>query len=175
MFEHYVRAMNVLHRLCMVIAGLCLLIITLIIPWGVYSRYVLGYGSQWPEPIAIILMILFTFSAGAVCYRENLHIAVMMVPDMTSGIARTLIAWFIELCMLGTSLFLLFFGWGLVRTTWNQVMAQMPVIPVGLTYLPIPLGGLIIALFVIERLWSGRFFAPAEGEIPFQSPAGDAN
>jgi len=55
------------------------------------------------------------------------------------------------------------------------VMAQMPVIPVGLTYLPIPLGGLIIALFVIERLWSGRFFAPAEGEIPFQSPAGDAN
>jgi TRAP-type C4-dicarboxylate transport system permease small subunit len=175
MFERYVRAMDVLHRLCMVIAGLCLLIITLIIPWGVYSRYVLGYGSQWPEPIAIILMILFTFSAGAACYRENLHIAVMMVPDITSGIARTLLAWFIELCMLGTSLFLLFFGWGLVRTTWNQVMAQMPVIPVGLTYLPIPTGGLIIALFVIERLWSGRFFAPAEGEIPYQSPANDAS
>lgn len=169
MFDRYVRAMDVLHRLCLVIAGLCMLVITLIIPWGVYTRYVLGTGSQWPEPIAIILMIVFTFFAGAVCYRENLHIAVMALPSMTSGIARIVLGWVIELCMLGTSLFLLFFGWGLVKTTWNQVMAQMPVIPVGLTYLPIPIGGAIIALFVCERLWSGRFFAPAEREAPFSS------
>lgn len=169
MFARYVRAMDVLHRICMVIAQLCLLVITLIIPWGVYTRYVLGTGSQWPEPIAIILMIVFTFFAGAVCYRENLHIAVMALPSLTSGIARTLLGWFIELCMLGTSLFLLYFGWELVKTTWNQVMAQMPVIPVGLTYAPIPIGGGIIALFVIERLWSGRFFAPAEADPPFQS------
>jgi len=169
MFARYVRAMDVLHRICMVTAGLCLLIITLIIPWGVYARYVLGTGSQWPEPVAIILMIVFTFFAGAACYRENLHIAVMALPTMTSGIARTLLGWFIELCMLGTSLFLLVFGWELVQLTWYQVMAQMPAIPVGLTYAPIPIGGGIIALFVIERLWSGRFFAPAEAEAPFQS------
>ena len=98
--------MDVLHRLCMVIAGLCLLIITLIIPWGVYSRYVLGYGSQWPGRLPSFLMILFTFSAGAACYRETC-IAVMMV-RYNFWIARTLLAWFIELCMLGTSLFLLF-------------------------------------------------------------------
>ena len=96
-------------------------------------------------------------------------VAVMALPSLTSGISRTLLGWFIELCMLGTSLFLLYFGWELVKTTWNQVMAQMPVIPVGLTYAPIPIGGGIIALFVIERLWSGRFFAPAEADPPFQS------
>lgn len=175
MFAYYVRAMDVLHRICMVTAGLCLLIITIIIPWGVYTRYVLGYGSQWPEPIAIILMIVFTFFAGAVCYRENLHIAVMALPSVTSGIARTILGWIIELCMLGTSLFLVIFGWELVGTTWNQVLAQMPEIPVGLTYAPIPVGGAIISLFVIERLWSGRFFRPAEAETPFQSASADMN
>lgn len=169
MYARYAQAMNVLHRFCMLVAGLCLLIITVIIPWGVYTRYVLGFGSQWPEPIAIILMIVFTFSAGAVCYRENLHIAVMALPSMTAGVARTVLGWVIELCMLSTSLFLLVFGWGLVKTTWHQVMAQMPAIPVGLTYAPIPVGGAIIALFVIERLWSGRFFAPADAESPFES------
>ena len=169
MFARYVRAMDVLHRICMIVAGLCLLIITLIIPWGVYARYVLGTGSQWPEPVAIVLMIVFTFFAGAACYRENLHIAVMALPSITSGIARMVLGWFIELCMLGTSLFLLFYGWQLVKMTWYQVMAQMPDIPVGLTYAPIPIGGGIIALFVIERLWSGRFFAPAEADPPFQS------
>ena len=175
MFARYVRAMELLHRFCMIVAGVCLLVITLIIPWGVYTRYVLGTGSQWPEPIAIILMIVFTFFAGAVCYRENLHIAVMALPSMTSGLSRTILGWIIELCMLGTSLFLVVFGWGLVRTTWNQVMAQMPVIPVGLTYAPIPIGGGIISLFVIERLWSGRFFAPAEPETPLHSQSPDAN
>lgn len=175
MFAYYVRAMDVLHRICMVTAGLCLLIITIIIPWGVYTRYVLGYGSQWPEPIAIILMIVFTFFAGAVCYRENLHIAVMALPSVTSGIARTILGWIIELCMLGASLFLVIFGWELVGTTWNQVLAQMPAIPVGLTYAPIPIGGAIISLFVIERLWSGRFFRPAEAETPFESASADMN
>jgi TRAP-type C4-dicarboxylate transport system permease small subunit len=27
----------------------------------VFTRYVLGTGSQWPEPIAILLMVVFTF------------------------------------------------------------------------------------------------------------------
>ncbi|MGB3718025.1 MAG: TRAP transporter permease DctQ [Proteobacteria bacterium] len=173
MYARYVRAMDILHRFCMLVAGLCLVVITIIIPWGVYTRYVLGYGSQWPEPIAIILMIVFTFSAGAVCYRENLHIAVMALPSMTAGWARTILGFVIELCMLGTSIFLLGFGTKLVRATWNQVMAQMPSIPVGLTYSPIPIGGAIIALFVIERIWSGRFFAPAESTPPFSSQTSD--
>ena len=37
----------------------------LIIPWGVFARYVLGIGSQWPEPIAILMMVVFTFFGAA--------------------------------------------------------------------------------------------------------------
>ena len=46
----YVRAMDVLQRVAMIVAGACLVVITLIIPWGVFTRYVLGFGSSWPEP-----------------------------------------------------------------------------------------------------------------------------
>jgi TRAP-type C4-dicarboxylate transport system permease small subunit len=41
----YIRAMDVLHRVCIVVAASCLVIMTLIIPWGVFSRYVL---NRWP-------------------------------------------------------------------------------------------------------------------------------
>ena len=44
---------------------------SLIIPWGVFTRYVLGTGSQWPEPIAIMLMVVFTFLGAAAAYRAN--------------------------------------------------------------------------------------------------------
>ena len=66
----YIRAMDLLHRLCLVIAGLCL-VITIIIPWGVFTRYVLRVGSSWPEPMAVLLMIWFSFMSAAVCYRRT--------------------------------------------------------------------------------------------------------
>ena len=59
------RSWMSLQRVCMIIAGACLVVITLIIPWGVFTRYVLGFGSSWPEPMAVLLMIWFSFMAAA--------------------------------------------------------------------------------------------------------------
>jgi TRAP-type C4-dicarboxylate transport system permease small subunit len=46
----------------------------------------------------------------------------------------------------------------LVRTTWFQVISDFPIVSTGVSYLPVPVGGAIVALFVIERMWTGRFF-----------------
>ena len=162
----YVRAMDALHRLCMVIAGFCLVTITIIIPWGVFTRYVLNYGSSWPEPMAVLLMIWFSFMSAALCYREGLHIGVKIIPDLLGGAARTAIGWFIELAMAFTNLFMLVWGISLVQTTWHSALADFPVITAGFSYLPVPLGGAITTLFVIERLWKGDLFAePDEDTI----------
>jgi TRAP-type C4-dicarboxylate transport system permease small subunit len=154
----YFRAMDHLHRLCMVTAGACLVVITVIIPWGVFTRYVLGFGSSWPEPMAVLLMIWFSFMSAAVCYREYLHIGVQIVPMMVQGNARVAVGWLIELCMMGTNFFMLWWGTKLVATTWYQVIADFPIVSTGVSYLPVPIGGTIVALFVIERLWKGRLF-----------------
>ena len=62
MKAQYIRAMDHLHRLCLVVSVVCLVIMTVIVPWGVFTRYVLNSGSHWPEPMAILLMIIFSFS-----------------------------------------------------------------------------------------------------------------
>ena len=46
-------------------------------------------------------------------------------------------------------------GVGLVGTTWHQSIAEFPALSVGVTYLPIPIGGAITLLFVVERLLIG--------------------
>ena len=56
--------------------GSAIVAMSLVIPWGVFARYVLGSGSQWPEPVAIMLMTVFTFFGAAVTYRAAGHIAV---------------------------------------------------------------------------------------------------
>ena len=164
MKAQYIRLMDVLHRFCMIVAGSCLVFITLIIPWGVFTRYVLNNASSWPEPAAVLAMIWFSFLAAALCYRERLHIGVAVIPMMLKGNARTAIGWLIEACMMGTNLFMLVWGISLVETTWQQSIAEFPGYSVGASYLPVPLGGAITALFVIERLWTSNLFAESAAD-----------
>jgi TRAP-type C4-dicarboxylate transport system permease small subunit len=161
MRRRYGTAMAALHRACLWGAALGLIVITAIIPYGVFTRYVLGRGSQWPEPLSILVMIAVSFLSAAVCYRDNLHIAVLALPMRLAPGPRRALGWVVELAMLGTSLFMVVWGIGLVRTTWGQAISEFPSMSVGASYLPIPIGGAITALFAIEKLLEGRFFAPA--------------
>ena len=54
--------------------------------------------------------------------------------------------------MLVTNLFMLVWGIKLVQTTWFQSIAEFPIVSAGMAYLPIPIGGALTTLFVIERL-----------------------
>lgn len=158
MRDRYVEAMGLVQRLCIAVAGVCIVAITLIIPWGIFTRYALGIGLSWAEPVAVLLVIWFSFMSAAVCYREGLHIAVMIVPNRLHGRTRTAVGWAIEACVAGINLFMLIWGTRLVATTWDQVIAALPIVSVGASYLPVPIGGAVVVLFVIERLWTGKLF-----------------
>jgi TRAP-type C4-dicarboxylate transport system permease small subunit len=164
MKAHYIRAMDGLHRACVFAAGLCLVVITIIIPYGVFTRYVLNSAASWPEPMAILLMIVLSFASAVVCYREYLHIGVGILPGMLSGASKVALGWLIEVCMLGTNLFMLWYGIKLVQAMWYQSIAEFPLVSVGVSYLPVPIGGAITVLFVTERLLTQKFFQDPSAE-----------
>ena len=166
MKAQYIRLMDALHRFCMVVAGSCLVAITLMIPYGVFTRYVLNSASSWPEPMAVLLMIWFSFLSASLVYRENLHIGVAVIPMMLEGKAKTAIGWLIEAAMMATNLFIFWWGIKLVLLTWHQTISEFPWYSVGASYLPVPIGGAITALFVIERLWTSKLFeGPSDDAI----------
>jgi len=160
MIQTFYRAMDALHRACVVLAGVALVIITLIIPWGVFTRYVLNSASSWPEPLAILTMIWLSFLSALVCYREHLHIGVGMLPSALEGRPRQILGVLVEVGMLVTNLFLLWYGIKLIQVTWYQSIAEFPIVSVGVSYLPVPLGGAITSLFIIERFLKGNYFPP---------------
>ena len=65
MTEKILCCLDAVYLACIWIAGIAIVVMSLIIPWGVFARYVLGTGSQWPEPVAILLMVIFTFIGTA--------------------------------------------------------------------------------------------------------------
>ena len=149
------RAIDVLYTLCIWIAGLSILLMSLIIPVGVFARYVLGEGAQWPEPIAILLMVIFTFFGAAAAYRAGSHIAVGMLTDRLAPPLRWLFAKTVDLLMIAISLFMLWYGAKLSLETMNQTLPALPWLPVGWTYMPVPIGGLFTLIFVLEKMLSG--------------------
>ena len=165
MKARYIRLMNALHSGCMFVAGSCLVIITLIVPYGVFTRYVLNSAASWPEPMAVLLMIVVSFLSAVVCYREHLHIGVGVLPGFLHGPAKRILGMFLEACMLATNVFMMVWGLKLVQTTWYQGIAEFPIVSAGMAYLPIPIGGALTALFVIERFWTRQFFAEPEPDI----------
>src|SRR5205814_3447536 len=52
-----------------------------IIPWAVFTRYVLNSAASWPEPLAVLLTIVVTFIGAAAGYRLNLHMNVAFFAD----------------------------------------------------------------------------------------------
>jgi TRAP-type C4-dicarboxylate transport system permease small subunit len=156
MRANYRRAMDGLYLLCILVAGVALVLISVVVPWGVFTRYVLNSASSWPEAMAILLSIVLTFFGAAASYRLGLHMRVSFVRDHMPPMLARLSDLLAEALMIVVGLFMVVNGASLCQTTWHQSIAEFPSLSVGLTYLPIPLSGIVLIVFVIERILIGR-------------------
>jgi len=154
--------MDWLYRVCAFVSGSALVLISVVIPWGVFTRYVLNSAASWPEPMAILLTIVLTFFGAAACYRAGTHMSVSVAVRALSPRLRQIIEPLAEGLVALVGLFMVIWGARLVGATWHQSIAEFPALSVGLTYLPIPLGAGITLLFVTERLLIGP--PPRAGE-----------
>jgi TRAP-type C4-dicarboxylate transport system permease small subunit len=152
----YRKAMDALYLMCVIIAGTSLVLISAVIPWAVYTRYVINRAASWPEPTAVLLTIVLTFFGAAACYRLGLHMNVTLAVDRLPKSWRRVTDLMVELLMALMAVFMTWKGARLVEATWSNTIADFPSLSVGVTYLPIPIGGAILLLFVIEHLTIGR-------------------
>ena len=168
MKAQYFRAMDAIHQTCLFVAGCCLVVIVIIIPYGVFCRYALNSAASWPEPVAVLLMIILSFLSAVVCYREYLHIGVGVLPAFLNEPAKSYLGWFLEVCMLATNLFMLWWGAKLVHTPWFQSIPEFPAVSAGVSYLAIPIAGALTTLLVIERFMTRQFFSEPDPDTVSQ-------
>ena len=149
------RAMNTLYWTGAVFSCVALVTISAIIPWAVYTRYVLNSAASWPEPLAVLLTIAVTFVGAANCYRQRIHMNMTVGTNLLPPRLRVHAAFISELLMGVIALFMVIWGLKLVSATWGNSVDEFPFLSVGITYLPIPVSGAMMFLFVLERLTIG--------------------
>ncbi|MET4801564.1 TRAP transporter small permease [Bradyrhizobium sp. LB11.1] len=149
------RAMDFLYLLCVIIGCTALVAISAVIPWAVFTRYVLNSAASWPEPTAVLLTIVLTFIGAAAGYRLNLHMSVAYFAKKLPPPLQRATDMLVQLLMALIALFMVIWGDRLVEVTWYNTIPDFPSLSVGVTYLPIPIGGVCLLLFVIERIFLG--------------------
>ena len=162
--------MQALYLACIALSGLALVAITLMIPAGVFMRYVMNDPLQWPEPASVIMMVFFSFVGGAAVYRANAQIAVEALMKAVNALSRAAMQWGVHACMISIAAFMIVYGAHLCWLTRGNTIAEFPWLSVGIVYLPIPLGGLLTLLFIIEKIWLGE---PPKDDVMYSDAPAD--
>src|SRR5260370_6876050 len=126
MSRQFRKAMDGLYLLCVIVAGSALVLISAVIPWTVYTRYVLNSAASWPEPMAVLLTIVLTFIGAASCYRRGLHMNVGYFVGMLPAHLRRAAGLLVETLMALMALFMGILGINLFHATWYNSLPTFP-------------------------------------------------
>lgn len=132
-------------------AGFGLILMTVIISWQVFARYVLNRSPAWAEQAALLLMIWYVMFAAAAGVREGFHIRIKIFEEALPGKIRQNVRVLAHGTVGLFGVAMAVWGSELTAATWEHVIPTLG-LPRGVAYVPIPLAGVLILGFAIEHV-----------------------
>lgn len=145
------RTLSWLSTLSLWLAGIGLVLMTFIVAWQVFCRYVLNDSPSWTEPGAVMLMSWFIFLGAAVGVRENYHLGFDVLLYVVPKGGKTWLRMISDLVALAFGVGMIWYGAQLIGLTWDTILPSLQ-ISGGWSYLPLVAGGVLISLFALERI-----------------------
>jgi TRAP-type C4-dicarboxylate transport system permease small subunit len=147
-----------LARAAIGIAGVALVAMAGIQAWQVFARYVLNDPPSWTEPLALLCMSTTMMFGAAAGVHSGRHFGFFIVVEQARPQLRRLML--LAARLIATAVGVLFALWGgeMMLDAWDYEIAGAP-LPQGIMFLPLCLGGILIAIFSIEqliRLWPSQ-------------------
>ena len=138
-------------RVLLAFGAFGLVLMTLIVGWQVFGRYVLNQSPDWSEQAALVLMIWYVCFAAAAGVKQGFHIRVVALENIASRQVKHLMRRTNFLVVAVCGLIMFFWGGQLVSETWYHAVPTLPLTR-GMVYLAVPVAGAVIFLFSLENL-----------------------
>jgi len=145
------RILGAVNRAALWLSGIGLIVMTAFIAWQIFGRYILNQSPSWTEPASLLLMSWFILLGSAVGVREGNHLGFEIALHYAPHGLRQAMLIVTELLVFGFGLAMSWYGTELAVETWSAAMPGLA-IPQGFDYLPLAVGGALIALFSLEKL-----------------------
>ena len=158
-----------LNTAALYLAGIGLVVMTAMVAWQVFCRYVLNDSPSWTEPGAVMLMSWFIFLGAAVGVRENNHMGFDVLLYVMPPSAKKWLRMISDLVILAFGIGMIWYGASLVGLTWSTVLPALG-ISGGWDYVPVVAGGLLVVLFSLERIVLRLQGAPIDEALDEMAP-----
>ncbi|AYD01575.1 TRAP transporter small permease [Neorhizobium sp. NCHU2750] len=140
-----------LSRICLQVAVIGTLLIVAAVLYQIFGRYILNDSPAWTEIFALVVMLYTTCFAAAVGVRDGRHIGMDSLLNLAPPVFHLLADIIVYLGMI-------IFGLAMAWSGSELAVEMAPYINPGLpisqawSYVPLAVGGLLIALFAVERI-----------------------
>ena len=151
MTDLFFKTTDYLAKVLIDLASIGLVLMTVIVGWQVFGRFVLNSSPSWSEQASLILMIWYVSFAAAAGVREGFHIRIVALEEAVPSNIRFGLQIFNEIVVGFCGVAMCIWGGELVLRTWGHVIPSLG-ISRGFAYLGLPLSGFLIALFSVERI-----------------------
>ena len=145
------RVCAVLARLALWVAAAGMIVMTAMVAWQIFARYVLNASPSWTEPASIMVMSWFIFLGAAVGVRENFHMGFDVLIHFLPASAGPWMRAISDVAILAFGIGMVIYGGQLTIQTWTAIIPVLH-LPGGFSYMPIVAGGVLMTLFALERL-----------------------
>ena len=142
---------NLLSRICLIVAGTALVVMTLMFAWLVYGRYVLNDTPTWVEQVSHLLLMVIAFLGAAVGVRQDTHLSVVLFRSIVPAWVRTGFVFVTDILMASFGGLMFWYGLALTQFKWATLIPLIQV-PEGLRSLPLTICGALVFLFSIGHL-----------------------
>ena len=145
------KAFDLLVWACRIITGVTLVLMTVLMGYQVFGRYVLNDTPTWVDPLSLLLVMVIAFLGAAVGVKEHTHLSVVVFRGLVSAKFRTVLVFITDLIMAVFGGLMLWYGAALTMFKWGNLI---PLIqwPEGLRSLPLTICGGLIMVFSIGHL-----------------------
>jgi len=151
----YIRRLNAVSdfitRICIAVAAVSLVAMTVFYVWLVFGRYVLNDTPTWVEQVSLLLVMVITFLGAAVGVHQHSHLSVVLFRNIVPEAVRTVFAVITDIMMIVFGGMMFWYGIELTKFKWSTLIPLIQVTE-GLRSLPLTICGALLFLFSIGHL-----------------------
>jgi TRAP-type C4-dicarboxylate transport system permease small subunit len=144
-----------LAMLAIGVASASLVLLVVVQGWQVIARYVLNDSPSWTEPVTLLLLASAMSMGAAAGVHTRRHFSFALLADRASPALGRALRLLQSLVVVVIGAMLAYWG-GVLFLDGLHIPTAGASMPESIDYLPIALGGLLMALFALAQMLQGN-------------------
>ena len=139
---------NILNKCLNGLAGLSLIVMTVLTTYQVITRYIFNAPSTWSEELVGYMFGWATMFGAAICTGERAHMNIPIIVDMMKpGAKKALLIFGEVIALLFSAIILVYGGFTVSSLAMGQQTSSLGGLAVGTFYWVMPVCGVVMVLY----------------------------